>query len=58
MAKKNSTQYWLLVVILTLALWVFQNVISWINGVLGFMNELYFFTLCLGSAMYLATRFK
>ena len=56
MAKKNSTKYWVLVVVLTLGLWVFQRVISWVSSLLPFMNQLYFFLLCVGSAMYLATK--
>ncbi|MGE0792717.1 MAG: hypothetical protein AB7V77_00895 [Candidatus Woesearchaeota archaeon] len=56
MAKKNDVRYWVFVVVLTLGLFVFQTVISWLNKLLPFMNQLYFFMLCLGSALYLAKK--
>jgi hypothetical protein len=58
MAKKNSSKFWILVVLLTIGLWILREAISFLNRYLGFLNELFIFCLCVMSAMYLADRFK
>lgn len=50
--------FWIYTVIITLGLWIFQGVVGWMNKLLPFMNQLYFFALCLGTAMYLANKLK
>ena len=60
MVKKitKQTNFWILTIILTLCLWFFKPVVLWIDKVLPFINQLYFFALCVGTAMYLANKLK
>ncbi len=58
MVKKSKTNFWLWTIIITLGLYVFREVIGWINKIIPFMNELYFFLLCVGTAMYIANKIR
>jgi len=53
---KKDVKYGLLVIILTIGLWIFREVVGFVNKYIGFLDQLYILALCVGTAMYLAKK--
>jgi len=58
MAKKMDVKFLLLAIVFTLALWILKDIFGMMSKVFGFFNELFVFLLCVGTALYLADKFR